>query len=79
MDILIKVKQQQSHLNQRQLQMLRRMITVMSENGFHVEIDFPGEELHAKHDPYTTPFMGGKYTQSARTHGYAVTPGRVNN
>jgi hypothetical protein len=61
MEIEIKVSGKQIELNHAQLQMLRRIINVLGEHDFDVELFFKDGDQHNNDDEYITPFMGGKY------------------
>jgi hypothetical protein len=60
--IEIKVNAEQENLNHGQLQMIRRMIAVMREHDFNINLTFLNIPRKEDNDGFTQNFIGGKYT-----------------
>jgi len=61
MEIEIKVVQKQSEINNKSLQMIRRVINVLGEHGFDVNLSFKEGNKHDNDNEYESPYMGGRY------------------
>ena len=60
MTITITVDSKQENVSQTQLGMLRRMVNVMNEHDFDVDLLFDSSEPHER-TAYSTKFAGGRY------------------
>jgi hypothetical protein len=60
-EIEMKVSQKQSEIIPSDLQMIRRVINVLGEHDFDVELSFKDGDQHDNNDEYLSPYMGGKY------------------
>jgi hypothetical protein len=73
--LTITVDTKQENLSQTQLGMLRRMVNVMNEHTFDVDLLFNSAEPHER-TAYSTKFAGGRYpcvgkeVQISRTKAY---------
>jgi hypothetical protein len=60
MNLTISVNDKQENLSQAQFNMLRRMVNVMNEHDFDVDLLFSPEDPHNR-TVYSTKFAGGRY------------------
>jgi hypothetical protein len=63
--IEIKVNAEQRNLNHSQLQMIRRMIAVMQEYDFNINLTFLSIPRKEDNDGFTQNFIGGKYIKAS--------------